>query len=230
MLTYLVNKLPKTSLAEHLLDFDWSLAEEGLINNHLWASNDYKPDTRFYLQYDKSNLYGIILTKGDEEMNPRATVTEFQGPVHLDSCLEFFFSFEPDNNAYANLETNNNAVVHLGVGAGRANRVKPSEKELEDLELYTIDSNKVSVKGIRFAFDWGVGFKIPAKLLFELWHKYGNASETLDDRFFSGQEIMANFYKCGDDTAFEHYLSWNEVELEQPDFHRPEYFGKLILE
>ena len=41
--------------------------------------------------------------------------------------------------------------------------------------------------------------------------------------------LRANFYKCGDLTKQEHYLSWNRVECEKPDFHRPEYFGELIF-
>ena len=39
----------------------------------------------------------------------------------------------------------------------------------------------------------------------------------------------ANFYKCGDLTKHEHYISWNSVECEEPDFHRPEYFCELIF-
>ena len=40
------------------------------------------------------------------------------------------------------------------------------------------------------------------------------------------------FYKTGgaDITGNEHYGMWNEVGTENPDFHRPEYFGKFIIE
>ena len=43
------------------------------------------------------------------------------------------------------------------------------------------------------------------------------------------ENIRANFYKCGDKTAHPHFLSWNPVEVPHPDFHRPEFFGKLIF-
>ena len=39
--------------------------------------------------------------------------------------------------------------------------------------------------------------------------------------------LKANFYKCGDKLSVPHYLSWNPVTTEKPDFHRPEYFGLL---
>ena len=41
--------------------------------------------------------------------------------------------------------------------------------------------------------------------------------------------LLANFYKCGDKTAVPHFLSWNPVEVPSPDFHRPEFFGELII-
>ena len=45
-----------------------------------------------------------------------------------------------------------------------------------------------------------------------------------------GLKSNANFYKCGDKSAEEHYLSWNSIATERPDFHRPEYFGSIIFE
>ena len=47
---------------------------------------------------------------------------------------------------------------------------------------------------------------------------------------FSKLIANANFYKCGDETQKPHYLSWSPVKTSKPDFHSPEYFGKLIFE
>ena len=41
--------------------------------------------------------------------------------------------------------------------------------------------------------------------------------------------MRANFYKCGDQSTVVHYSTWNPVETEKPDYHRPEFFGKIIL-
>ena len=40
---------------------------------------------------------------------------------------------------------------------------------------------------------------------------------------------MANFYKCGDLTVNKHYLAWQPVGTERPDYHRPEYFGPMVF-
>ena len=41
--------------------------------------------------------------------------------------------------------------------------------------------------------------------------------------------LRGNFYKCGDKTAHPHYLSWNPIKTPKPDFHRPEFFGELLI-
>lgn len=43
-------------------------------------------------------------------------------------------------------------------------------------------------------------------------------------------DITGNFYKCASATSMPHYLSWAPILTESPDFHRPEFFGKIILE
>jgi hypothetical protein len=48
-----------------------------------------------------------------------------------------------------------------------------------------------------------------------------------DIKELKGRIFRANFYKCGDKLTVPHYLSWNPVGAEKPDFHRPEYFGLL---
>jgi hypothetical protein len=42
-----------------------------------------------------------------------------------------------------------------------------------------------------------------------------------------GVEARANFFKCGEKTKQPHYLAWNNIETPEPDFHQPEWFGKL---
>jgi hypothetical protein len=45
-----------------------------------------------------------------------------------------------------------------------------------------------------------------------------------------GRKIQANFYKCGDNMPQKHYLSWHPIEIEKPNFHRPDHFGTLYFE
>lgn len=43
-------------------------------------------------------------------------------------------------------------------------------------------------------------------------------------------ELRGNFYKCASGTSQPHFLSWSPISTPAPDFHRPEYFGKIILD
>jgi hypothetical protein len=42
-----------------------------------------------------------------------------------------------------------------------------------------------------------------------------------------GKIFRANFYKCGDKLSEMHYLTWNRVETNNPDFHQPAFFGEI---
>jgi hypothetical protein len=65
-------------------------------------------------------------------------------------------------------------------------------------------------------FKWELTVAIPFALM-------GIDSNHLPDK------IMGNFYKCGDDTSMKHYVSWNPILTETPDFHRPDFFGELLF-
>ena len=43
-----------------------------------------------------------------------------------------------------------------------------------------------------------------------------------------GAAFRGNFYCC-DESIHPHFGSWSAIKAPQPDFHRPECFGKLIL-
>ncbi len=45
-----------------------------------------------------------------------------------------------------------------------------------------------------------------------------------------GRSVKANFYKCGDELPEPHYLSWNPINLEKPNFHTPDFFGDIYFE
>ncbi|MDZ4058607.1 MAG: carbohydrate-binding family 9-like protein, partial [Bacteroidales bacterium] len=68
-------------------------------------------------------------------------------------------------------------------------------------------------------FKWSIIIAIPIELL-----NIGS------DNSLRGRVVKANFYKCGDDLPERHYLTWNPVGTEKPDFHRPEFFGDLYFE
>jgi len=68
---------------------------------------------------------------------------------------------------------------------------------------------------------WTIECKIPVSLL----SKYGKIVNPSP-----GVIWKANFYKIADKTSNPHYLTWSLVEQVIPDFHLPEFFGKLIFQ
>lgn len=36
-----------------------------------------------------------------------------------------------------------------------------------------------------------------------------------------------NLFKCGDELSHPHFLSWQPIRTEKPDFHRPEFFAQV---
>ena len=107
---------------------------------------------------------------------------------------------------YINLEMNPAAVFLTAKGAGRQER-----KRLE-----TKGENLMVESHIKCEEGWSVMAFISYEFLLK---HYSHVDKTM----------RANFYKCGDKTETVHYSTWNPVETEKPDYHRPEYFGKIIL-
>lgn len=125
-----------------------------------------------------------------------------------DSCLEFFLSPVEGDPRYINIEFNPNACCCLGLGDGRERmRLLPERNWLEP-EVFTAPDG------------WGIAYRVPFALLRMLFPAFRAAPGTV---------IRANCYKCGDKTSHPHFLSWNRVTSETPNFHRPEDFGRMIL-
>lgn len=137
----------------------------------------------------------------------RSENTAPDSAVWEDSCLEFFFSFGGED--YVNLEGNANGALRASVGPDRHDR-----RFLRELSLPLPEASAEQRED-----GWTLTLSIPAGLIEGL---YG---ETLRP----GLRFRGNFYACGDETPAPCYASWNAVETETPDFHRPEYFGELAL-
>jgi hypothetical protein len=133
-------------------------------------------------------------------------VMEDGGKVWEDSCLELFI--RPDQNpAYLNIEINPLGAMIIGLGPGREER-----KDLLALKprlgaVITLDPSEGR---------WEVSFRLPLAMLREIYDSP------------LGPLFWANLFKCGG--VDDHYGMWREVQSPKPDFHRPEYFGALILQ
>lgn len=194
----------KTYTLPCLEAIDWSKCEVQSIDQCIWSPNAAPAATvqGLYLQ-GKALVFRLVSAAAPA----RAENTEPDSAVWEDSCLECFFSFDGLN--YVNLESNANGALRASFGPGRHGR-----KFLKDMDI-AMPSTKATVTDR----GWEMMFSIPLETVEAL---FGCLPK-------SGDSFSANFYSCGDKTPAPHYAAWNKVETESPDFHRPEYFGKVII-
>ena len=130
----------------------------------------------------------------------------------LAGCIEFFVK-EPDSPYYFNFETN---CIGAGLAAKRLSRGEFTHfDEARMAQVIRRSSFPPEPVDIHGKTAWSLELGIPFSLICE--------GAGVPSR------LLANFYKCGDKTAVMHFLSWNPVRVPNPDFHRPEFFGELIL-
>ena len=195
--------------------WDWSNVPSVPIQNYLWVNNGYRPEVEVRLCYSKRFIYVHFRVS---ERRIRARCTRFQDPVYKDSCVEFFVDPFPEKKlGYINIETNALGAMLIAIGQGQEKRTPLKKADLKHLEMAA--SVKNPVNGFHGAGFWTLSYKLPLSLFAKY---YG-------ERLRPGRQAMGNFYKCGDETEFPHYGTWSRVDSPRPDFHRPEYFGKIIF-
>jgi len=82
---------------------------------------------------------------------------------------------------------------------------------------------KISLKAEVFEDRWTLDLTVP----FDLVRHHLPGFEPK-----AGMIIHGNFYKCGDETASPHFGCYFPIDPEKvprPRFHKPEYYGKLLL-
>ncbi len=184
---------------------DWDSLETMPIDKVLWTE-DYGIRAQGQLCYDNKNLY-VHLSAVEKDI--RAENTEPLSPVYQDSCLEFFFKMDDSEN-YFNFEINPNGCLCIQFGPQKTDRIDIVRDDAVDY---------FGIQADRTSNGWEVFYKIPLSFI-QLFYP---------DYRFKG-ELKANLYKCGNNTVHKHYLAWNRIDLEKPNFHCPEFFGTLHFE
>lgn len=185
---------------------DWNAVPVMPIDNLLWTDS-IDITAQAQLCYDEENLYLRM-----EAVEPNIRMEE-SGPlasVCLDSCLEFFFrpTERPD---YFNVEMNPNKAIWLGFGTGIQNLIRLQVPKVSSLFNTQVE---LTQKG------WVLSYQIPFSFIRRFFPEFTAKP---------GGKMYANAYKCGDYTVKPHFLAWNPIASEKPDFHRPEDFGTLIF-
>ncbi len=185
-------------------------AEEHHIDNLLWSDNGYKPDVRFRMAHTSD---GILLKYKVKERSIKAEYRQINDPVYKDSCVEMFIAFDDDKNYY-NLEFNPLGTALVGFGSGKKDRTSVSNGLIERIGSHQLIKMPNDAAGA--PAEWELTLNIPFSV-FEHHH-----ITSLDQR-----TCQVNFYKCGDDLPEPHFLSWNNVKYPHPNFHLPEFFGRV---
>lgn len=179
-----------------------------------WADYPYRPEASFRIVCAEDAL---LLHYKASEPTVRAEALEDNGRVWEDSCVEFFVSLDNDSRYY-NIECNCAGTILVAFGDGRNDRQSAPRELLRDVLRYaSLGRGPFEEKPAEEP--WEVALAVPFKTFF----RHDVAS-------LRGREIRANFYKCGDKLRIPHFLSWNPIVSERPDFHRPEAFGTLFVD
>jgi hypothetical protein len=174
-----------------------------------WPKYGYLPEVEFAIAY---NMDAIFLKYYVTEKNTRATHSAVNAAVWEDSCVEFFISFDDEDNYY-NFEFNCIGTALVGYGPSKHDRELLPVPLIKQVKYQAVIDNH-SQNNIH----WEMTLSIP-KTLFCF-----NELNTL-----CGKNCRANFYKCGDNLLTPHFAAWSPIQSEEPNFHLPGFFGNLYF-
>lgn len=187
--------------------------ERRTIESLNWARDfPYHPLTVFTIAHSGKYIYVDFFVRCNYL---RAMNYLNNSPVSQDSCVEFFVSPECDAH-YWNFEFNCIGTINASHRSERNNPIRLNDEQLALVKRYASCGTRPfnEVEGL---FTWNLIIAIPLELIGI--HYEGHPIE-----------MKGNFYKCASGSSQPHYLSWNPIHTEKPDFHRPEFFGKIILQ
>lgn len=196
----------------------WQAAEIAPIDLFPWYKSGDKWTAFAQLLYDDENLYFRMVS--DQDRHIQAVSTEPNQPVFKDSTGELFI--KPGVEAeigYFNFEINCVGTMLLAYGLGRMGRsfLKP-ELAKQVLIWHSLPGpTKAEQKD---DCCWEIEAVIPFAIM-----------QTVVDFPLpsAGTEWRGNMYRCADGTSNPQYSMWNLIEWEKPDYHRPEFFGRLLF-
>lgn len=211
-------KVPMVSNLETISypQIDLLLQEKGAsiaIDVVNWEKFPYCPKVNARIARSNSHLF-ISFTVTEKSI--RAIGINNNDPVHKDSCVEFFIQI-PGQNGYYNFETNCIGTLHAAHRSSINDRTGFSKDTMDRIIRYTsLKKEAFDLKESSEGFSYNVVIGIP----FDVIGLDGNNLPEM---------IKGNFYKCGDNLSEPHYISWNPIKTERPNFHRPDYFGNIYF-
>lgn len=170
----------------------------------------YRPEVSLDIFHSSDALHLHFRVR---EQAVRAVCAADREPVWKDSCVEFFFAPREDG-LYYNLECSCTGKLYLCIGEGRHDREFLPETAYAGISRHpSLGTGPFGL--LERPTSWELRLDIPAS--------------TFGLDTFDGLQARGNFYKCGDALPVPHFLSWAPIQTPAPDFHRPEFFDKLIF-
>ena len=199
-----IEKLPEQRILQTFRSIERH--EVGYLN---WNEYPYAPQVGFHLAFSDKVIALLWEVKED---HVRAVSLEDNGPVWEDSCVEFFVS-DPDSPAYFNFEMN---CIGTMLASRKMSRYDAGHFGPDKMHLIrnfgSLAHETIDIQGKDQ--EWWRVVLIPFSVI------------GLDE---APASLRCNFYKCGDNCAQTHYLSWAPIDTPAPDFHRPDFFGEVTL-
>jgi len=181
--------------------------EKNTIGYAPWPEFQYRPACEFAMAYGNDCILLKFFVIEDDIL---ARFTQPNDMVYKDSCVEFFIAFNGEAEYY-NLEFNCIGTCYLGYGSTTDREVANVEIVKKIKTSFLLYSDKDKIK-------WELTLLIPNSV----FYRHNNPPLSLST-------ARANFFKCGDDLPVPHYLTWNNIEAAEPNFHLPEFFGDLTF-
>ncbi len=176
-----------------------------------WNEYPYKPQVAFQAGHVDNGIYLRFFVR---ESFFRAKHTVDFEAVWTDSCVEFFVSLD-DDPGYYNFEFNGIGTALLCYGTDRHDRQQAPLDTLNKVVRHP-SFGKKPIENQQGDLQWDLMVYIPIEAFFN--HQLTS---------LTGKTMRANFYKCGDELAVPHYLTWSPIASKKPDFHRPEFFREI---
>lgn len=200
----------------------WERATPAELASFNWYKSGSKPVTTVRALYDDSSIYFQFDV---EDKYISSSVTELNGPTYEDSCVEFFTTPGTDpTDPYLNFEANCCGFFKLawqepGWQERDIGRDLINDELAADISIETSINNDTKTPAPSDG-GWWLAAEIPFDILSSFTGRHISPTK--------GTHWRGNFHRTGVQTPSQK-ASWNPIETEEPAFHTPEHFGRLVF-
>ncbi|TPH12871.1 carbohydrate-binding family 9-like protein [Litorilituus lipolyticus] len=186
------------------------------IATYPWFKQGIKQDTSVKLAASSTHLHIQIIAQDNHSYAVQTQLNHML--ICEDSCVEFFFSPSGElGSDYINLEVNCCGTLHIAYGPNREQRQFISLESASKISCVSSITSPVKFEQEQDSH-WQIELTIPFDVIKEITKKEINLNHW-----------YGNFYRCGGRVEPQ-YSVWNNIDVNQPDYHRPEFFGKLSFD